>query len=238
MPEWTICPECSLKHRQRPDGQCPRCRQPLAGGALSGSRFVRDGGGGDMAAAAALPDLYDGRAVPRSLLQREGAGDPEDSPWLGPAGVAIKRLFGVVVSLPLTGYVSSYVAQRLGFGAPELEVTDFSCARTTMSDIVLTGTVKNISKDPLSLTAKAALIFVVDRRPRRAEGPVTPEPLPPGDSGRFEIRTQLPAGVPPSGKLDDGRSTAAADCRLEAFTDKSTGNALSYSVPKTNTEIR
>ena len=28
--EWAVCPQCSLKHRPRPDGLCPRCRASLA----------------------------------------------------------------------------------------------------------------------------------------------------------------------------------------------------------------
>ena len=60
--EWTSCPHCNLKHRQRSDGQCPRCKQ---------------------VGFAALPDVYDGRALPGSRLEREIA-HPEaepDSPW-------------------------------------------------------------------------------------------------------------------------------------------------------------
>lgn len=33
MAEWIQCPSCRLKHTARPDGICPRCRQPLSAGA-------------------------------------------------------------------------------------------------------------------------------------------------------------------------------------------------------------
>jgi hypothetical protein len=33
MAEWTTCPACHLHHSQRPDGLCPRCKQPVHAGA-------------------------------------------------------------------------------------------------------------------------------------------------------------------------------------------------------------
>ncbi len=29
MADWVVCPGCHLRHSQRPDGVCPRCRQPV-----------------------------------------------------------------------------------------------------------------------------------------------------------------------------------------------------------------
>lgn len=69
MPEWTICPHCSLKHRQRPDDLCPRCKEPLAGEVAGASdRSISDlrfsGAGQSLAAAGALPDVYDDWVLP------------------------------------------------------------------------------------------------------------------------------------------------------------------------------
>jgi hypothetical protein len=31
MADWIVCPACRLRHVARPDGACPRCKQPIAG---------------------------------------------------------------------------------------------------------------------------------------------------------------------------------------------------------------
>jgi hypothetical protein len=61
MPEWTICPHCSLKHGRRPDGNCPRCKQPVAG--------ADDPSEADATMAA----VYDGRALPATRNSRQAA---------------------------------------------------------------------------------------------------------------------------------------------------------------------
>jgi hypothetical protein len=33
MADWINCPGCGLKHSRRPDGMCPRCKQPVEGSA-------------------------------------------------------------------------------------------------------------------------------------------------------------------------------------------------------------
>lgn len=66
MPDWTICPHCSLKHSRRADGTCPRCKQPVAGAA-------------SLQAEAPLPQVYDGRAVPGSRFEREVAAARSDT---------------------------------------------------------------------------------------------------------------------------------------------------------------
>jgi hypothetical protein len=35
MADWIACPSCGLKHSARPDGSCPRCRQPVSGAPLA-----------------------------------------------------------------------------------------------------------------------------------------------------------------------------------------------------------
>jgi hypothetical protein len=47
MPDWVTCPGCGLKHSARPDGVCPRCKNPVDGGA-------------DAPATGGAPDVYDG----------------------------------------------------------------------------------------------------------------------------------------------------------------------------------
>jgi hypothetical protein len=47
MPDWVTCSGCGLKHSARADGVCPRCRNPV-------------GGGADAPAADGPPDVYDG----------------------------------------------------------------------------------------------------------------------------------------------------------------------------------
>jgi hypothetical protein len=100
MTEWTTCSQCNLKHRQRADAVCPRCKEPLAaevaaaapapefsGPALSALSFARAGAPLTAGAAGTLPDVYDDRPLPRSKLEREGAEeDPTDSPWFSLAG--------------------------------------------------------------------------------------------------------------------------------------------------------
>lgn len=34
MAEWVICGQCQLKHARRPDGYCPRCKEPIPSSAL------------------------------------------------------------------------------------------------------------------------------------------------------------------------------------------------------------
>ncbi len=65
MPEWSVCPHCSLKHSRRPDGLCPRCREPVAGSgpAPAASEAPPVEGG-------ALPNVYDGRPLGSSTLFR------------------------------------------------------------------------------------------------------------------------------------------------------------------------
>src|SRR5688500_9166237 len=47
MPDWVTCSGCGLKHSARADGVCPRCRNPV-------------GGGADAPAADGPPDVDDG----------------------------------------------------------------------------------------------------------------------------------------------------------------------------------
>lgn len=72
MPEWTICPRCSLKHRQRLDALCPRCKEPLAGEAAP-RREPMASGVLERSSEARMPDVYDGRAFPGSSVAREAA---------------------------------------------------------------------------------------------------------------------------------------------------------------------
>ncbi|MDA2914123.1 hypothetical protein MYX77_09225 [Acidobacteriia bacterium AH_259_A11_L15] len=118
---------------------------------------------------------------------------------------------------------------------PKVEVIDFECVQTG-SDILMSGTVKNVSDKPLSLTATGALIFDPDHpafktaglRSRRFEGTVTPKSLPPGSTGRFQIRGQVPRReVFVLRKL----ALPGGDCRLDPFTDDSTGDRVNYREP-------
>ncbi|HVS31563.1 MAG TPA: hypothetical protein VMS98_08910 [Thermoanaerobaculia bacterium] len=71
MHEWICCGHCNLKHRQRPNGECPRCRQPTK----------------TAAAAEILPDLYDDLRIANAspVVDDHGSSDA-DSPWTALAG--------------------------------------------------------------------------------------------------------------------------------------------------------
>ncbi|HUP50558.1 MAG TPA: hypothetical protein VNA04_17415 [Thermoanaerobaculia bacterium] len=85
MEEWMMCPHCGLKHRQRSDGNCPRCKQPVGEEAMFDGNAAPGWAG---AGGGALPDVYDGQPAPGSQLEQEAAasGDPADSPWFALVG--------------------------------------------------------------------------------------------------------------------------------------------------------
>lgn len=72
MPDWTICPHCSLKHGRRQDGHCPRCKQPLVSSAGTPTEPVA-AAAGQRKPAGPMPEVYDGRAFPGSSVAREAA---------------------------------------------------------------------------------------------------------------------------------------------------------------------
>jgi hypothetical protein len=79
MAEWTICPNCQLKHTRRPDGHCPRCKQSVDGGAGAGVETEAPAAEPSLTEAlgggAAMPAVYDGRppaGAPRPSYGRAG----------------------------------------------------------------------------------------------------------------------------------------------------------------------
>lgn len=55
MADWVNCPGCGLKHSRRPDGMCPRCKQPVDGAAAMPTDAVA--APADLAPAAAPPSM-------------------------------------------------------------------------------------------------------------------------------------------------------------------------------------
>jgi hypothetical protein len=74
---------------------------------------------------------------------------------------------------------------------------------------------KNVTEAPLDLTARVALVSV--GQPDIYEGAVKPWPLPPGKTGRFTIRKQIPGHF----------AFMQGECRLEPFRDQS-GKRIKY----------
>jgi hypothetical protein len=66
MADWVQCPSCGLKHAARPDGLCPRCQQPTAGGAGYGGGAY---GGGQAPGATGFARAGPPPKVPSYLVQ-------------------------------------------------------------------------------------------------------------------------------------------------------------------------
>ncbi len=65
MASWVVCPGCGLRHSARPDGVCPRCKQPVAAELAEAAPPPAGPVPGDR-----LPDVYDG-SVPPTILRAE-----------------------------------------------------------------------------------------------------------------------------------------------------------------------
>jgi hypothetical protein len=102
-------------------------------------------------------------------------------------------------------------------GAPPaaaLEVADLRCVRGETGDAMIEATVRNISGEPLSLDG-AAVTEVEGFKPLYHFGPVTPQPLPAGRTGRLELRV----AVPP---------TWTGACRVSGFTNRISGKPVGF----------
>lgn len=138
----------------------------------------------------------------------------------------MKRITGALLVLAAIWYGRGYLERS----APKLEVSDLKCVQTS-TEVLVSGTVKNISDKPLSLTANAVLTGNPDAplhlKDQAIKGSVTPGPLPPGESGRFEIHARVPANWPPAFARVE-RSLPVGYCKLMAFTDDGTGRGVNY----------
>ena len=138
----------------------------------------------------------------------------------------MKRIVGSLLVLAAIWYGKAYLARS----APKLEVSDFKCVSTS-AGILVSGSLKNVSDEPLSLSANAVLTnnpdAPLDLKSDYIKGAVTPEPLPPAESGRFEIRARRPANWPPAlARLD--KPLPVGWCKLKAFTDNGSGEGVNY----------
>lgn len=124
----------------------------------------------------------------------------------------MKRVFGFVVFLGAIGWIWT---GRTGYFAPKLEATSLSCSAPTPAAIVTIGTVRNISEEPLRLTARVAILSA--SRPQWSEGSVQPSPLPPGQTGSFSVTTQTGAAY----------YSTQVECTLDWFKDED-GRRLKY----------
>jgi hypothetical protein len=81
MAEWTQCTNCQLKHAVRPDGLCPRCRQPGVG-------FPR----------AAPPPVYPGPAAPEPLVAYPVAQPFAAGQAIAPEAFSVGKFISAVFS--------------------------------------------------------------------------------------------------------------------------------------------
>lgn len=102
MPEWTVCPHCSLKHSRRPDGICPRCREAVGGAEPEPGP---PGGG--------LPQVYDGRPLGGSTLL--GSASPRAR---GEISLGARIAGGIMVANGLALLIESGLNVTLNEGGP------------------------------------------------------------------------------------------------------------------------
>jgi hypothetical protein len=98
MAEWVVCPHCQLRHTQRNDDRCPRCKQAVAGPPDGPApvqpvphRMPRAA-----PARAAMPDVFDEAAFERVRQEREAADAPPDLPPMVRVAGAILAANGIV----------------------------------------------------------------------------------------------------------------------------------------------
>lgn len=75
MSGWTQCPSCRLKHTARPDGLCPRCRQPVSGFGAAPPRVAAPAPAWSAVPEAAAAPPFDAFPAP----------PPAPAPWAPPA---------------------------------------------------------------------------------------------------------------------------------------------------------
>lgn len=163
----------------------------------------------------APPDFSKGSSEPQWVGPPPKGGVPKKNAAKTTAGIGIG---GVVAFILFRALASIAVRGALGSGSVKLQVSDFHCERVGPTDFMATGNVKNISNDPLSLTAQ--LTIKADQTTAKATmtTEVTPRPLLAGQMGTFAIREHLPSN------MDFGNG---GDCRLNPFLD-SAGNKVGY----------
>lgn len=102
-------------------------------------------------------------------------------------------------------------------GAPPeavLEIADLRCLRGETGDGRASATVRNMSGEPLSLDV-AVVTDVEGFKPLYHFGPVTPQPLPAGRTGSFDLKI----AVPP---------TWNGACKVSGFTNRTTGKPVGF----------
>jgi hypothetical protein len=144
--------------------------------------------------------------------------------WVGPSKQSASRskskvsggsIFGGIATLIAIRLVYTFISKGAAALEPKIEVSDISGERTSISGFEVSGTLKNTSDKPLTLTAHIALIS--SGLPPKFSGPVHPRPLMPGQTGTFVIQDTLPGQL----MFDAGR------IRLDPFTDES-GSRYSF----------
>lgn len=129
---------------------------------------------------------------------------------------------GTVVVVAILALLAYWQRDRIemlvsGIGAPPeaaVEVTDLRCVRADTGDSTISATVRNISTEPLSLEV-AAVTDIEDFKPLYHFGAVTPQPLPAGRAGRFDLRIS----VPPTWK---------GACKVSGFKNRTTGKPVGF----------
>lgn len=144
MPEWTVCPQCQLKHTRRADGLCPRCHTSVGEASASpdpapavvprpASRPAapRPATRSASGAPAPMPDVYDGRPLGGSTLFAE--------PGPARSGISLGARIGgaVLVANGLALLIESglNVTHGTGGGGPQ----SFRSPVSMLIDLVLGG---------------------------------------------------------------------------------------------------
>ena len=114
--------------------------------------------------------------------------------------------------------IAALFSRVSSLGAPPaaaLEVSGVDCTiYESRGEAVMSGMVKNISGEPLSLAMTA--VWTIERfKPMYHYAPVVPASLPAGGSTKFEIRGVLPPG-------------AKGTCKMQAFTDRNSGKPVGF----------
>jgi len=156
MPEWTVCPQCQLKHSRRPDGVCPRCKATL------GDDSASDGDSAQLSepepGAESLPDVYDGRPLGSASLFATTAPAAEGVTLGARIGGAIlvANALGLLVEKGLSAAMDPGAGPALSFSSPVSVLIDL-----VLGGMLLTGNRKGLTWAKVRVVLGGLLLPVI-----------------------------------------------------------------------------